>query len=168
MESMSYICERMFDCIDKLKNKWISMIEYLDYMDIQIHGTEKEKLKQSFSLLDIRQRRKVTYKDFIDVAVNVTRMWSAAYGKPGTLLFFENIVEMDEKVIKKVFYKISNNKKYFKSKDYVSVVRKNPDLMSWLTKPKEILDDKLEKNVSSKGHVYRPEMVDELIKNSSK
>ena len=86
MESMSYICDRMFDCIDSLKNKYISMVDYLDYMDILIHGTEKEKLKQSFSLLDIRQRRKVTYKDFVEVAVNVTRMWSAAYGKSGETL----------------------------------------------------------------------------------
>jgi len=53
-------------------------------------------------------------------------------------------------MIKKVFNLISNNRKYFKSKNYVSVVRKNPDLMSWLTKPKELLDDKLERNISAK------------------
>jgi len=40
--------------------------------------------------------------------------------------------------------------------------------MSWLTKPKEILDDKLEKNTTYKEHVYSPEMVDELIKNSER
>lgn len=56
--------------------------------------------------------------------------------------------------------------KYFKCKNYVSVVRKNPDLMSWLTKPKELLDDKLEKNVSSKEHTYSTEVVDEIFKNS--
>jgi Ca2+-binding EF-hand superfamily protein len=55
----------------------------MDYMDVLLHGTEKEKLKQSFQILDIRGRSKVTYSDFVKVAVNVTRMWSAAYGKPG-------------------------------------------------------------------------------------
>lgn len=62
------------------------IVDYMDYMDVLMHGTEKEKYKQSFSLLDIRGRNKVTYADFINVAINVTRMWSAAYGKPGESL----------------------------------------------------------------------------------
>lgn len=83
MESTSYICERMFDCIDKTKKKWICLEDFMIYMDVLIHGTEREKLKQSFDLLDIRGRNNVTYADFTEVAVNVTRMWSAAYGRPG-------------------------------------------------------------------------------------
>ena len=59
----------------------------MTYMDVLLHGKETEKLKQSFSLLDIRGRNKVTYPDFLEVAVNVTRMWSAAYGKPGKIHF---------------------------------------------------------------------------------
>lgn len=74
---------------------------------------------------------------------------------------------MDEIVIKKVFNTISGNKKYFKAKDYVSIVRQHPDLMSWLTKPKEILDEKLEKNVAAKEHCYSAEMVQELIQNTN-
>jgi hypothetical protein len=74
---------------------------------------------------------------------------------------------MDEEVIKSVFNTISNNKKYFKSKDYVNIVRKHPDLMSWLTKPKELLDGKLEKNISSKEQCYSSELVQEIIKNST-
>ena len=72
------------------------MVEYMEYMDVLLHGTEKEKLKQSFLLLDIRGRSKVTYADFVKVAINVTRMWSAAYGKPGifpiglTLIYSRN------------------------------------------------------------------------------
>lgn len=132
-------------------------------MDVLIHGNEKEKLKQSFALLDIRARSKVTYPDFLEVAVNVTRMWSAAYGKPGKQLNIIAIVELDENVIEKVFNTISNNKKYFKSKDYINVVRKHPDLMTWLTKPKELLDEKLEKNVSAKENQYSSEMINEMI-----
>jgi Ca2+-binding EF-hand superfamily protein len=58
----------------------------MDYMDVLIHGAEKEKFKQSFEILDIRGRSKVTYADFVKVAINVTRMWSAAYGKPGKII----------------------------------------------------------------------------------
>ena len=74
---------------------------------------------------------------------------------------------MDEDVIKKVFDTISGGKEYFKSKDYVKVVREHPDLMSWLTKPKEILDGKLEKNINVKEECYSSQMVEELIKNSN-
>lgn len=86
MESTSYICDRMFDWIDKTRNQWISLVDYMDYMDVLIHGAEKEKFKQSFEILDIRGRSKVTYADFVKVAINVTRMWSAAYGKPGKII----------------------------------------------------------------------------------
>lgn len=55
------------------------------------------------------------------------------------------LVDTEEDAIKKVFNTISKGKKSFNSKDYVHVVRKHPDLMSWLIKPKEILDGKLEK-----------------------
>ena len=57
---------------------------------------------------------------------------------------------MDEEVIKRVFYTISDKKKYFKVKDYIKVVKNHPDLMSWLTKPKEIIDDKFGKNIAAK------------------
>jgi hypothetical protein len=74
---------------------------------------------------------------------------------------------MDEEVIKSVFNTISSNKKYFKSKDYVNIVRKHPDLMSWLTKPKNLLDGKLEKNIANKEQCFSSELVDEIITNST-
>lgn len=66
------------------------MVDYMDYMDVLLHGKEDEKLHQSFGLLDIHNRGKVRYKDFIEVAANVTRMWSAAYGKSGKQLSQNN------------------------------------------------------------------------------
>lgn len=78
-------------------------------------------------------------------------------------LLIRSIVELDESVIEKLFNTISNSKKYFKSKDYVSVVKKHPDLMTWLTKPKELLDEKLEKNVAAKEKSYSTEMINEII-----
>ena len=132
------------------------MVDYMDYMDVLLHGTEDEKLHQSFALLDIKNRNKVNYKSFLEVAQNVSRMWAAAYGKSGIFVFQNHsnyhIVEMDEEVIKKVFETISSKKKSFKAQDYVKIVKKHPDLMTWLSKPKELLDGKLEKNINSKEH----------------
>lgn len=65
-------------------------------------------------------------------------------------LAYKFVVEIDENVIKTVFNTISDNKEYFKEKDYIKVVRSHPDLMSWLTKPKEILEGKLEQNAHFK------------------
>ena len=38
--------------------------------------------------------------------------------------------------------------------------------MTWLTKPKEVLDGKLEKNVSIKEQWYSTEMINEMISNT--
>ena len=74
---------------------------------------------------------------------------------------------MDEEVIKKVFDTISSKKKCFKAQDYVKIVKKHPDLMTWLTKPKELLDGKLEKNINSKEHWYSSDIVEDIIKDSN-
>ena len=66
------------------------MVDYMDYMDVLLHGTEDEKLHQSFALLDIKNRNKVNYKSFLEVAQNVSRMWAAAYGKSGNFCFSES------------------------------------------------------------------------------
>lgn len=48
MESLSFLCDRMFDSMDKEKCGFIKLEDYLQYIDIMMHGTEEEKLLQSF------------------------------------------------------------------------------------------------------------------------
>jgi Ca2+-binding EF-hand superfamily protein len=48
MQSLSFLADRMFQVMDTDKNGWISLEEYLTYIDTMMYGEEKEKLFQSF------------------------------------------------------------------------------------------------------------------------
>lgn len=45
IESLSFLCDRMFDVMDLNRDGTISLKEYLDYFDVMLHGTEDEKMK---------------------------------------------------------------------------------------------------------------------------
>ena len=53
IDSLSFMCDRMFQVMDVNKDGKIKLEEYLSYFDIMLHGTEEEKTKQSFDLLDV-------------------------------------------------------------------------------------------------------------------
>ena len=82
MQSLSFLADRMFQVMDTDKNGWISLEEYLTYIDTMMYGEEKEKLYQSFQLLDQRQNGRISYDDFSKIVHSFAKMWSAAIGSP--------------------------------------------------------------------------------------
>ena len=67
--------------------------EYLCYIDVMLYGTEEEKRKQSFGLLDKRGEGNITFDDFKSIVQSFAQMWSAALGQPVplNLKYFQNI-----------------------------------------------------------------------------
>ena len=61
---------------------YISIAEYLAYIDVMLFGDEQEKLKQSYKLLDERKKGEMRYEDFNKIVHNFAKMWSAALGTP--------------------------------------------------------------------------------------
>lgn len=52
IESLSFLCDRMFNVMDKDNDGYITLDQYLNYIDVLLYGSEEEKLRQSFELLD--------------------------------------------------------------------------------------------------------------------
>lgn len=86
MQSLSFLADRMFLVMDRDNKGYISLDEYLCYIDIMMYGSEDEKLVQSFQLLDLRQKGEITYEDFNKIVHSFAKMWSAAIGTPSKLL----------------------------------------------------------------------------------
>ena len=51
----TYFARRMFSVIDKDDSETITLDEYLTYNDVLMHGTEEQKHKQNFKMLDIHK-----------------------------------------------------------------------------------------------------------------
>jgi Ca2+-binding EF-hand superfamily protein len=47
-----------------------------------LYGSEEEKLRQSFELLDESGGGRVNYNDFRKIVSSFAQMWSAALGQP--------------------------------------------------------------------------------------
>lgn len=91
IESLSFMCDRMFKIMDKDKDGYvhtyysllqITLSEYLNYIDVLLYGNEDEKLKQSFELLDEESKGKVFFNEFRKIVSSFAQMWSAALGQP--------------------------------------------------------------------------------------
>jgi Ca2+-binding EF-hand superfamily protein len=52
---------------------------------VLLYGSEDEKLKQSFELLDEEAKGQVYYNDFRKIVSSFAQMWSAALGQPSKL-----------------------------------------------------------------------------------
>ena len=50
--------------MDKKNQGKIELKDYLEYFDEMLHGTEDEKMKQSFDLLDEKRNQKIEFEDF--------------------------------------------------------------------------------------------------------
>jgi len=59
IDSLSFLSDRMFAVMDSDCDGKIKLREYLDYFDIMLHGTQEEKTKQSFDLLDEKGNQKI-------------------------------------------------------------------------------------------------------------
>ena len=64
IDSLGFLSDRMFAVMDQKGQGKIELKEYLEYFDIMLHGTEDEKMTQSFDLLDEKRNRKIEFEDF--------------------------------------------------------------------------------------------------------
>ena len=64
MDSLGFLSDRMFKVMDDKDLGKITLKQYLNYFDIMLHGTEEEKMKQSFDLLDEKRKEKINLEDF--------------------------------------------------------------------------------------------------------
>ena len=92
-DSLSFMADRMFAVMDQNHDGQIMLDEYLCYIDVMLYGTEEEKRKQSFGLLDKRGEGNITFDDFKSIVQSFAQMWSAALGQPVplNLKYFQNI-----------------------------------------------------------------------------
>ena len=72
----------------------IGIEAYLDYFDVMLHGTEDQKTKQSFELLDVKGQGILYLEEFRNIVHSFAQMWSAALGYP---------IPLNKRYIAKIF-----------------------------------------------------------------
>ena len=60
----TYFATRMFEVMDKDNLGYIDLGQYLDFNDVMMNGTEDERKRQNFRMLDIKGKGKITFENF--------------------------------------------------------------------------------------------------------
>ncbi|CAG9322188.1 unnamed protein product [Blepharisma stoltei] len=128
LQSTRMIADRIFKVMDKKNTGRVTFEEFLDYMDVLMHGTPDEKAYQSFKLVKKRDRDEITYDDFASWLISVWKMYNALTGsevnasEDGIRKYFDLLDFKKDGVIDFEEYKLSmkNNKELFEWFDFVN------------------------------------------------
>jgi len=78
LKSTRHIADRIFSVMDRREDGKVTLTEYLDYMDILIHGSPQEKAHQSFKL--ITKNKTISYGEFTNYLISVWKMYNTLTG----------------------------------------------------------------------------------------
>ena len=80
LSSNKFISNRIFKAMNHSGTGLVTFEEYLEYMDILIHGTEDQKAKQSFQLIKKKDREVISKEDFKFWLIGVLKLYSSLTG----------------------------------------------------------------------------------------
>jgi len=85
LEHAAFLCDRIFDVIDENGNGFVAFEEFLKYMHILIDGDSLQKAEQSFKMLDIGRKGKITYQDIEKMVYGMSILWNSLTGAKGSI-----------------------------------------------------------------------------------
>jgi Ca2+-binding EF-hand superfamily protein len=124
------MADRMYTVMDRNRNGYLQLHDYLSYIDVMMYGDEEERLIQSFELMDIRGQGEITFAEFRNIINSFAQMWSAALGQPTPV----NLIHF-----KHVFERLADRKPFFNYHDFKRVMERNPNTFNWFSKPEKAM-----------------------------
>ena len=118
------IAKRIFEIFSGNKN-YITLPEYLKYIDVYHYGDEGERCNVTCKLMDFDSNGKITlsnFKDYINLIIGAVRRVNPSLKSE---LFSEEDISV-------LFNKISNNKTYFTYDEFSMIYNEKPELLSWI------------------------------------
>lgn len=124
LDQISIITDRIFEVMNKSGTGRVTLQEFLDYVDVLMHGTTEEKAEQSFRLITRGRRNHITYDDFANWLISLWKMNNAVTGKE---------ISASEDMIQTHFDKLDLNKDgVIDLEEYKQVMGKDKSIFAWL------------------------------------
>ena len=129
------IAQRIFEIFSGNKN-YITLAEYLKYIDVYHYGDKNERSNLTCKLMDFNHDGQISFEEFykyINLIIGAVR-------RVNPYLKSELFSRDDIKVL---FNKISNNKDYFTYDEFFIIYNEKPEIISWIDYFKNDSDDSL-------------------------
>lgn len=122
LESTSLLADRIFICMDKSQKNKVSFEEFLEYMDVVMHGNKEEKCEQSYRLI-AKYDKVITYSEFSVWLKSVWKMFNKLTGSE---------IKASEEKIRKSFIEIDfKNDGVIDYEEYRSSMLEEASMAQW-------------------------------------
>lgn len=122
-KSTSVLADRIFKCMDKNNNNKVNFEEFLEYMDVVMHGTKEEKCLQSYKLIASHQDF-ITYQEFSSWLKSLWKMFNTLTGTD---------IKSTDETIRSHFIAIDYKKDgVIDYEEYSKSAYNQPSMLSWL------------------------------------
>lgn len=128
---------------------FITLKQYLKYVDLYHHGDANERCKVTFKLMSGTKNDKVELKEFTDYLQLILGAIKKVHPAATDNLLTKKDMEI-------LFYKISKNRKSFNYDDFENIYHKKPELISWIDYFKKNDDDilySMDDNIKKLVHI---------------
>jgi hypothetical protein len=129
------IAQRIFEIFSGNKN-FITLQEYLKYIDVYHYGDKNERSNLTCKLMDFNNDGQVTFDEFY----KYINLIMGAVRRVNPYLKSELFSRNDIKIL---FSKISSNKDYFTYDEFFMIYNEKPEIISWIDYFKNDSDDSL-------------------------
>ena len=80
LESTNTLADRIFSSMDRSGSGQVTFGQYLDYMDVLLHGTDDEKAEQSFKLITRGNLDPITFESFSEMLIGILKLLNTIGG----------------------------------------------------------------------------------------
>jgi 1-phosphatidylinositol-4-phosphate 5-kinase len=123
LEETAAIADRIFILMDKSNRGAVNFEEYLEYMNILMHGTSDERAEQSFRMITLGKSERISYKIFKDWLICVWKTYNSLTGSQ---------INADEASIKEIFKKFDiNEDEQIDLQEYKASLLAKTELFEW-------------------------------------
>lgn len=124
LESTSVLADRIFAAMDRGSQGRVSFANYMDYMDVLVHGSDNEKAEQSFRLITRGREGPITLEMFSEMMISIMKLLNTITG---------NRITASQEYLQTLFRQLdAENQGVVDEQQYIAGWKSNKKIFEWL------------------------------------
>ena len=124
LESTAALADRIFSAMDRSYQGRVTFANYMDYMDVLVHGSDGEKAEQSFLLITRGQEGPITLDMFSEMMISIMKLLNTITG---------NRISASQDYLRTLFRQLDpEDRGAVDEQQYIAGWKSNKKIFEWL------------------------------------
>jgi 1-phosphatidylinositol-4-phosphate 5-kinase len=124
LESTAVLADRIFSTMDRSLQGKVSFANYMDYMDVLVHGSDVEKAEQSFRLITRGGEGPITLEMFAEMMISIMKLLNTITG---------NRISASQDYLRTLFQQLDpQDRGTVDEQQYIAGWKSNKKIFEWL------------------------------------